>query len=115
MQKIYLALFFAVLSCNVLGQDWLSLFIGSASKYASFSLLSSTSFPLRVSSSEAIYLLSSSTVAVSFPLAEVSERTRCRSLLQFTLEEVILALQKFYQFILFHALKLQKRMTRTTS
>lgn len=75
MQKIYLALFFAVLSCNVLGQDWLSLFIGSASKYASFSLLSSTSFPLRVSSSEAIYLLSSSTVAVSFPLAEVSERT----------------------------------------
>lgn len=38
MKKICLALFFAVLSCNVFGQDWLSLFIGSASKYASVEL-----------------------------------------------------------------------------
>ena len=37
-KKICLALFFAVLSCNVFGQDWLSLFIGSASKYASVEL-----------------------------------------------------------------------------
>ena len=38
MKKIFLALLFAVLSCNVFAQDWLSLFIESANKYASVEL-----------------------------------------------------------------------------
>lgn len=38
MKKIFLALLFAVLSCNASGQDRLSLFIGSANRYASVEL-----------------------------------------------------------------------------
>ena len=63
---------------------------------AVFSLLSSMLLPLSVSSREAICLLNSSTVAVSFSLAR-QWTDRCKSFLLFTLEEVILALQKFYQ------------------
>ena len=38
MKKIYLLLFFAIFSSQLAAQDWLSLFIGSANKYASVEL-----------------------------------------------------------------------------
>lgn len=38
MKKNILLLLFVFISCNMFGQDWLSLFIGSANKYASVEL-----------------------------------------------------------------------------
>lgn len=38
MKKVCLLFFFTFFACNMFGQDWLSLFIGSANKYASVEL-----------------------------------------------------------------------------